>query len=428
MRPIRFCMVTTFYPPASQGGDAVQVERLAHLLAGHGHDVTVVHAQDAPRPLQGLPSARPRPDGPIKVIPIGSPAGKLSPLSTYLSGRPLLSRRQLEKALHGPYDVIHFHNPSLVGGPGVLGMGQASLRLYTAHDQWLLCPSRVLWKSNGKVCDSPPCATCSGGYGRVPQLWRHGNFLERSMTELDAVIAPSRTSAELHRRFADLVPIEHIPHFVPPAPAANGTKRTRPYFLFVGRHERVKGLASLIEAFRGRSEDLLIAGAGTETDALKAGAADLPHVHFLGWQERDALDALYRAALAVVVPTLGHESFGLVPVEAFARGTPAIVHGIGALAEVMEESGAGFSYRTADELHRALDLVARDPEVRAVLGESGRTEYLARWTPEVHFGRYLGLIEELAAWRGADALAKAAAEATGDARQGRLLEMELLRT
>ena len=109
MPPIRFCMVTTAYPPAGAGGGAVQVERLAHLLAGRGHDVTVVHADNG---------GAARPDGPIKVIPIRSAAGRLSPLSTHLSGRPLLSRRQLEKALEGPYDVIHFHDPSLVGGPG----------------------------------------------------------------------------------------------------------------------------------------------------------------------------------------------------------------------------------------------------------------------------------------------------------------------
>ena len=428
MPPIRFCMVTTFYPPASFGGDAVQVERLAHLLAGHGHEVTVVHAADAYRALGGrhpLPEVK---DGPIKVVPITSPAGAAAPLATHLSGRPLLSRRQIERALKGPFDVIHFHNPSLIGGPGVLGMGDASLRLYTAHEQWLLCPTHVLWKNKREVCEKPTCNRCLLTYRRPPQPWRRGNFLERSMTALDALIAPSRTSAKLHSRFADIVPIEHIPHFVPPTPPGNGRGSGRPYFLFAGRHDSIKGLGPLIEAFRHRGgEDLLIAGEGPETNELKAAAAGLPHVRFLGWQERDQLDALYRHALAVVVPTLGHESFGLVAVEAFSRGTPAIVHGFGALKELIEESDAGFTYNSDAELHRALDLIASDPNVRATLGERGRAAHLALWTPEVHLRRYLELIEELAAWRGADALAKTAAEAGGDAERGRLFELELLR-
>lgn len=430
MAPIRFCMVTTFYPPASFGGDAVQVERLAHLLSAHGHDVTVVHAVDAYRALGGDQPVPKVKEGPIKVTQVSGPAGKLSPLATYLSGRPLLSRRALEKALSGRFDVIHFHNPSLIGGPGVFGMGQASVRLYTAHEQWLLCPTHVLWKNKKEVCEQPTCTTCSLHYGRPPQLWRQGNFLERSLTQLDALITPSHTSANLHQRFADLVPIETIPHFVPPAPESNTFGWGRPYFLFVGRHESIKGLDTLIEAFkRGRrGEDLLIAGSGPDTEALKAAAADMPNVHFLGWQQRDRLDALYRGALAVVVPTRGHESFGLVPVEGFARGTPAIVRGFGALAELIEDSGAGFTYRSDEELHSALDLLANDPQVRKALGDRGRAAHLERWTPETHFSRYMELIEELAAWRGADGLARSAADAAGEAQQGRMLEMELLRS
>jgi glycosyltransferase involved in cell wall biosynthesis len=430
MRPIRFCMVTTFYPPASFGGDAIQVERLAHLLAGHGHEVTVVHAADAYRALGGKqPVPKRVKTGPIKVIPISGPTGSLSPMATYLSGRPLLSKRPLEKAMRGPFDVIHFHNPSLIGGPGVFGMGQAAVRLYTAHEQWLLCPTHVLWKNKKEVCERPTCTTCTLRYGRPPQPWRQGNFLERSMTELDALIVPSRTSADLHSRFADLVPIEHIPHFVPPTPESNGFGGGRPYFLFVGRHESIKGLDTLIEAFRKRGgEDLLIAGSGPDTEALQERAKGLSHVRFLGWQERDKLDSLYRHALAVVVPTRGHEAFGLVPVEGFSRGTPAIVRGFGALAELIEDSGAGFTYSSDEELHRALDLLAGDPDVRAALGDRARAAHLAHWTPEIHLRRYLELIEELAAWRGADSLARAAVDAAGDAHETRLLEMELLRS
>jgi hypothetical protein len=33
---LRFCMLATFYPPFSFGGDAIQVERLAAALAERG--------------------------------------------------------------------------------------------------------------------------------------------------------------------------------------------------------------------------------------------------------------------------------------------------------------------------------------------------------------------------------------------------------
>lgn len=37
MAPLRFCMITIFYPPYSFGGDGVFVHRLSKLLARHGH-------------------------------------------------------------------------------------------------------------------------------------------------------------------------------------------------------------------------------------------------------------------------------------------------------------------------------------------------------------------------------------------------------
>ena len=58
---LRFCMVTTFYPPYSFGGDAIGVQRLSRALVRRGHDVTVVHDTDAFRVLHRGP-VQERPD------------------------------------------------------------------------------------------------------------------------------------------------------------------------------------------------------------------------------------------------------------------------------------------------------------------------------------------------------------------------------
>ena len=62
MTPVRFCLVTTFYPPFNFGGDGIGVQRLARGLARRGHEVTVVHDADAYAVL--APSARPEPPPP----------------------------------------------------------------------------------------------------------------------------------------------------------------------------------------------------------------------------------------------------------------------------------------------------------------------------------------------------------------------------
>jgi glycosyltransferase involved in cell wall biosynthesis len=401
-------MLTTFYPPAGFGGDAIQVERLAHALADEGHDVTVVHAPGAYRALTRATPGAPRSHPGVRVIGDQEGVSVLPPVAAHLSGRPLLTSRRLRTILDEDFDVLHFHNPSLLGGPQLLRMG-TGIKLYTAHEQWLMCPTHVLWKYQRRVCEAPHCWRCAVTYRRPPQMWRSGRLLERAVGHLDAVIAPSRTSAELHARFAAVTRIEELPHFVPrPPDAADGDARaapgSRPYFLVVGRLEPIKGVGSVIEAFRRRrSEDLVIAGTGTLERRLRAEAADLPHVRFLGWQDAEQLDALYRGALAVVVPTLGHESFGIVAVEAFARATPVIVHRFGALAELAAGERA-LSYDGEQELDDALAGIAASPELRDALAERGHAAYAQHWTPARHLARYLELIGQLAGGRRAAAV------------------------
>ena len=43
---MRFCMVTTFYPPYHFGGDAIFIQQLSNELAQRGHHVEVIHCKD----------------------------------------------------------------------------------------------------------------------------------------------------------------------------------------------------------------------------------------------------------------------------------------------------------------------------------------------------------------------------------------------
>jgi hypothetical protein len=52
-RPLRFCMVTTFYPPYHFGGDAILVHHLSNELARRGHSVDVIHCIDSYRAAAG---------------------------------------------------------------------------------------------------------------------------------------------------------------------------------------------------------------------------------------------------------------------------------------------------------------------------------------------------------------------------------------
>jgi glycosyltransferase involved in cell wall biosynthesis len=389
-------MITTFYPPAHFGGDAMHVYRLSNALARRGHRVTVVHSLDAYRTLGGPASSGPFPNHPnVEVVPLRTRVPPVASLTTYLTGRSAFHGREFERVLAEPFDVVHFHNVSLAGGPGVLRYGRG-VKLYTMHEHWLVCPMHVLWRYDRELCERKTCVRCSLVYRRPPQLWRHTSLLERELRHIDLFLAPSAFTAEEHARRGLSLRTFVLPYFLPADGEAASSQAAsgRPFFLFVGRLERLKGVVALVDLFRDYAgADLLIAGDGRLAKELRRSVAGLANVRLLGFVHPDELKALYANAVALLVPSLCYEVFGIVALEAFAQRTPVIMRDRGALSEVLSESGGGLGYRTDDELIAAMETLRTDRELRDRLGERGHAAWLERWSEEAHIERYFEAIE-----------------------------------
>ncbi|HEU0304021.1 MAG TPA: glycosyltransferase [Gaiellaceae bacterium] len=393
---LSFCMVTTFYPPASFGGDGIYVQRLSRALVARGHEVTVVHSEDAYRALGGRAEPRAEDDG-VVIHPLRRRFARGAALASYLTGRPAFYAGELEDVLaRGRFDVVNFHNVSLVGGPGVLRYGDA-LKLYTTHEHWLVCPMHVLFRDNREPCVDPHCLRCSLRFHRPPQLWRYGGLLARSIPEVDLFLVPSQFSIDAHRARGFTAPMRRLPPFVPGAErqAAEHVSSSRPYFLFAGRLERLKGAHVLLDVFsRFRGADLLVAGEGSEAQELRRRAASLEHVRLLGGVDWQRLGALYSGAVALVIPSVGYETFGTVGAEAMAHGTPVIVNDLGGLPELAARSGGGIVYRGEAELVEAMRRLLTDPALRQELGERGRAAWRELWSEEAHLREYFAAIDE----------------------------------
>jgi glycosyltransferase involved in cell wall biosynthesis len=405
-------MITTFYPPLNFGGDGIYVEALSRALVEHGHEVTVVHCADAYRLTAGRHAAVPaetETNG-IRVHRLRSPFGFLSPLLTQQSGRPLLKERSLAAILARGFDVVNYHNISLVGGPAVLQLpAPGAVKLYTLHEHWLLCSTHIFWKNKQRACDSRQCFTCSIRSGTPPQLWRLTDLVARSVRHVDALIAPSEFTARLHRDAGLAVPIVVNPHFARIAPEQQSARpsarlpdhlgahsdRDR-YFLFSGRLTASKGIEPLLTQFAAQPHlRLHVAGGGESYGTLVARFGQFPNIKFLGAVDMTTLAAEYSGAIALILPSLAPETFGLAVVEAMAFGTPSVVRNAGGCREIVEESGAGFVFERFEELPALLGRLQDDPTLRDTLGARAREAYHARYNVERHLGEYLGLIERL---------------------------------
>jgi len=124
-----------------------------------------------------------------------------------------------------------------------------------------------------------------------------------------------------------------------------GWPTDRPLFFTARRLAPTKGIDRLVDAMSeilsaAPSTLLVIAGSGPLTAQLQQRVRELgleACVRFAGYVDERTLRLMYRAADALIVPTVALEGFGLVVVEALACGTPALVTPVSGLPEVVRD-------------------------------------------------------------------------------------------
>ncbi len=111
---------------------------------------------------------------------------------------------------------------------------------------------------------------------------------------------------------------------------------------FAGRILKSKGLSHFVKTvLQTMDVPPILRVAGTIWDEDEGKILRSKHIEYLGVLEKDALAHEYAQAMCVIVPSLGHEGFGLVVVEAAAVGGVVIGAAHSGLAEACD-GVAGF--------------------------------------------------------------------------------------
>jgi glycosyltransferase involved in cell wall biosynthesis len=190
-------------------------------------------------------------------------------------------------------------------------------------------------------------------------------FTPRAARGAERVICVSEyTAGDVVRRYGvDAARIRVVPN-APSLPIGTGAAADgEPYLLAVGDLRAKKNLRRLIDAWRrlGSGHRLVLAGLG-EMRGLPQG------VEAVGYLDDERLDALMRGAAVLVHPSL-YEGFGLVVLEAMARGVPVAAADATALPETGGDAAVYFDPLDVPAIARAIAeaLAARDD-----LAERGR--------------------------------------------------------
>jgi glycosyltransferase involved in cell wall biosynthesis len=144
-----------------------------------------------------------------------------------------------------------------------------------------------------------------------------------------------------------------------------------PFLLVVGALEPRKRPGVALEAHTrarraGLQAKLVFAGEGPMRAELAARGATL-----LGYVTDDELDRLYREALGLLCVSR-EEGFAFTPLEALARGTPAIVADLPVFAETLGKGALRVPPGDPEALAQALLRLEREDDLRAELVEAGQ--------------------------------------------------------
>jgi glycosyltransferase involved in cell wall biosynthesis len=167
--------------------------------------------------------------------------------------------------------------------------------------------------------------------------------------------------------------VQVTPNGVAAPSTANHQPSTANSFLYVGNDKPHKNVDALIAALALVPDARLVLVGGAFERFRGRG-----RVEVRGFVSDDELSSLYRAAIALVMPSL-EEGFGLPALEAMAHGTATITSNDPALVEVTGDAALHVDARDVRALADAMLLVARDGQLRARLGAAG-SERARRFT------------------------------------------------
>jgi len=366
------------------GAVVEHAELQAAALEGLGHEVRLVMGNDPPGQFTRAlhPRVGRHDSPPANVLPVGRsvivpangslPNIVLSPRA-YFRMRSVLERER--------FDVLHLHEPMT---PAIC----------TAALLLARCPVVATFHASGEL-----------GWMKVGRpLW--GFLIDR----IDHRIAVSERARASQERW---LPGEYevIPNgvLVPDEAPAGGREHR---IVFAGRHEPRKGLQVLLRAWpeirRRTGLRLTVAGADPLAVRLLLTRLRVPDegIDVVGFLSQDELTETLLRAKALVAPSLGQESFGMVLTRAFACSLPAFASDIAGYREVLDPAASlAVPPDEPAALVEAVAGIVADEERRRALGEAAREIAVERYSWPGIAARLVEVYDQVA---GVEAKARAA--------------------
>lgn len=257
--------------------------------------------------------------------------------------------------------------------------------------QWAIVAACAVTGVARIVIENSPMGVWSSTSGRLKRA---------TARRLDAHVAVGRRTATMIEDSSGLPPgsLEVIYHGVPPAGHEPVDRPADPTLLCVARHDPVKGVDVLLDAWVEVPEParLVLVGEGPATADLRARCARLgleERVEFRhgSWDGVRISDQMW-AFDGLVLPSR-LEGFPVTIVEAMLAGIPVVATRVGSVEEAVETGGTGWIVEPEDPpaLAAAIRELLDDPAAARRMGERARSIAERRFTLDATIEAYARL-------------------------------------
>ncbi len=174
------------------------------------------------------------------------------------------------------------------------------------------------------------------------------------------------------------------------------------FILFVGRIHETKGLQHLLMALKACPDGLklVVIGEGdykSEIEKLISQNKLGHRIEFLGWRSQERLREHYLNCLALVVPSLWPEPFGIVGIEAMSYKKPVIAYDVGGISDWLEDGANGFlvERNNIDELAEKVKILYFNKEKAIQMGKEAEIKFKNLFTKDKHIESLLKIFNGL---------------------------------
>jgi glycosyltransferase involved in cell wall biosynthesis len=219
-------------------------------------------------------------------------------------------------------------------------------------------------------------------------LWLEGSLMPRMYRQTQVVAVSKGTKADLAGLGFDPRRISVVTNGVVPPKLPETPRASHATLVCMGRLKPQKSVDVLIRSMPAIIEQIPdlhvdIVGQGpdrTRLERLAWSTGMAGHIRFHGYVRAEVRDQISAEAWVAVCPS-AFEGWGVVCMEASARGLPVVASNVAGLREAVRdgETGILFPYGDDSALAEALISLLQDPERRASMGVAGK-QWAARHT------------------------------------------------